>query len=121
MAKRGAPIAGVAPLPGDGFLRETVNPLTLDERVALRSFLGSDLWKKVWRNAQVSAPGPMTGNLNSELGSKIANNRLHEMRGWEMLRAAIAVQIQDPVVKKVAVPENYPEGLEIVKLPPEKK
>jgi hypothetical protein len=119
MPKTGAPIAGVAPLPGDGFLRELAIPLNVDERRALREMFTSSVFQKAWKNALTVSPSALVDGavLDSVLGSVKAVNRLHEIRGWEMFRAALAIQVMDKPLPKSRVPENYPEGLEIAKVP----
>lgn len=109
MPKKGASIAGVAPLPEEGFLREVSEPLNLDERKALRELFASALWKKVWKNAQLGAPSCLLLGLDGALGGVIANNRIHQMQGWELFKAALAKQVMDPVPRAPRPVDNYPD------------
>lgn len=111
--KRSAPIARVAPLPEEGFLREPTSPLSLEERAALRAFFNSALWKKVWANAMAGAPPSTPTGLDGPMGGVIANNRLHQMQGWELLKAALASQVEERIPRASRPPDNYPKSLEI--------
>lgn len=85
-------------------------PLTLEERTALRAALTSAYFKKALHNARLSAPSVFTGGLNGPLGATIANNRLHEIRGWQAFEAAIGRQVADPKLKPKVAEENYPDA-----------
>lgn len=101
--------------PPEEILRDPVIPLTLEQRVELRAVFKSDAFKRIWSNAKSLAPGPMTGDLNTALGGIIANNRLHEMRGWQMFEAALIKQLGDPVLRAPRPQETFPDSaLEIV-------
>lgn len=114
MAKtRGAQKLGVAPLPEEGFLREGSISLSLTERQQLRGFFASDLWKKVWHNAQLGAPSVIAPGLDGPLAGTIASNRLHQMQGWELFKAALASQIEERVLRPGRPPDNYAKPLEI--------
>lgn len=91
-------------------LREPKIQLSLEERGALRVIFKHPAYLKAWKNAQHSKPGVFTADLNTPLGSIIANNRLHEIRGWELLEAALQRQIVDPVLKKPTAPDNFPDA-----------
>lgn len=111
--KKLASIAGVAPLPEEGFLRETPTALTLTERQELRAFYGSELWKKVWRNALTLAPSSNIPDGNPQLTGILANNRFHQMQGWEKFRRALADQIQEAPQRPPRPVDDYSQPLEI--------
>ncbi len=110
----------VTPEPADEVLRESEIPLTLDERVALKAAFQSSGFRRAWKNAQLKKPSVITGDLNTALGHVIANNRLHEIRGWEMFTAALLMQINDPVVKAPQSQETFPDSGMVVGEPPKK-
>lgn len=100
----------VVPEPAESILREPKIQLSLEERAALRAMFNHPAYVKAWRNAQHSKPGAFPGDLNTPLGSVIANNRLHEIRGWEMFAAALQREVVDPVMKKPTAPDDYPDA-----------
>lgn len=75
--------------------------------------LATPLMRKVWNNIRSFRPnsGIQKAELNSALGGVIANNRLHEMRGWDGFETAFILQAHDPKpVVKTQVPDNYPDS-----------
>lgn len=94
----------------DTVLLQSEMPLTLEERVALRAALTSTYFKKALHNARLFSPSVTPPGLDTVLGSVIANNRLHEMRGWKMFEAAIGRQVADPKPKPVVAKEDYPDA-----------
>lgn len=100
----------VAPVAEETILREPKILLSLEERSALRVIFKTPAFVKAWNNAKLAKPGVFIGGLNEKRGKKIANNRLHEIRGWEMFEAALQRQILDPVLKKPAAPDDYPDA-----------
>lgn len=114
MPRKGAKIAGVAPLPGDEFLRVSESPLTLDERQALRAIFQSPLWQKVWRNALSGKPVAYVHPNNPQFTGILANNQFHVMQGWELFRKALESQIADKIPKPSPPKEDYSKPLEIV-------
>lgn len=92
-----------------GLLPEAKTLLTLDERNALKATFTSAGFKKLLQNVRLKKPSAFTPHLNEALGAQVANNRLHEIRGWELFEAALWVEIQDPGIRKTAPVENYQE------------
>ncbi len=115
MPRKRSLIAPVAPAPEENLLRDPVTPLSLDERTALRLALKSPGFQKALRNIRHQKPSPFTAELNTTLGSTIANNRLHEIRGWEMFEVALGKQALDPVIAKPSLKESF---IDESKLPP---
>lgn len=111
--KKSALIAGVAPLPEEGFLREAYNPLTLEERQELRTIFSSPLWRKVWHNAQLGSPPSLVPGLDTALGGVIANNQIHRKQGWELFSAALASQVVEKVQRAPRPADSYDKPLEI--------
>ncbi len=88
-------------------LRELPVPLSLEERQAFRVALKSPAFQKALRNIRIQKPSAFTPDLNTALGSTISNNRLHEIRGWEMFEAALGKQGLDPVITPAKPKEKY--------------
>jgi hypothetical protein len=99
---------GVAPREvEDTIIREEPQVLTLEDRTALKAFFASASFKKALHNARLKQPAVFTGGLDSQLGSVIANNRLHEIRGWKMFEAALGSQVEDPKLPAPKAPDDY--------------
>jgi hypothetical protein len=100
--------AGVAPREiQDTIIREEPLVLTLEDRTALRGFFASAPFKKALHNARLKQPSIFSGTLDSPLGSIIANNRLHELRGWKLFEGALGSQVDDPIPPKPKAPDDY--------------
>lgn len=90
-------------------------PLVLKEREALLAFLNGDLFQKVLANAALVKPGTMFVGAgtsvhavkDANLAALMANNRLHEIRGWEMFEGAIFSQAEEQKAPKPRVEETY--------------
>jgi hypothetical protein len=91
----------------------TFEALTLEERVKFREFIVSPLFRKVIRNAFTKRPGVVpkgTGTAVLEHSQLIANNRLHQIQGWEMFEAAFFSQAETIIERpKSTVQEKYNE------------
>lgn len=102
---------GVAPQQIESPIRNPPVPFTLEERQELRSLFSQPVFAKAWHNAKLAKPSAfVAGNpspLNTALGAMVGNNRLHEIRGWELFEAAILRQVNDPSPPKSVVQENY--------------
>lgn len=88
-------------------------PLLMEERDELKRIFKNPAFIKAWQNLRCVKPGVfMTTpvNLATKKGAKMANNRFHEIRGWEMFSAGLLNQAKEPVVKKKTVPEDYPDA-----------
>lgn len=110
MPRKGPLKPGVTLPAAEPILRAPRVQLSLEERTALRAVFATPAYVKAWNNAQHAKPGAFPVELNSALGAVIANNRLHEIRGWEMCVAALHREIIDPVLKKPTAPDNYPDA-----------
>lgn len=88
-------------------LREPTVPLNLEEREAFRAAIKSPAFQKALRNIRNLRPSVFTHELNSALGATVANNRLHEIRGWELFEAALWKQSLDPVITAPRANEKY--------------
>jgi hypothetical protein len=118
MPRKTALIPPVAPVAEEKLLRDAPVNLTLDERTAFRAALASPGFQKALKNIRHGKPSVFTGELNSPQGAVIANNRLHEIRGWEMFEAALGAQAIDPVLKPARAREEF---IDESALPPTKK
>jgi hypothetical protein len=97
------------PLPFPVF---TEVPLVLEERERLRVLFSDPVFQKALRNAHARMPDknpPGIGVVPTEHALLIANNRLHELRGWEMFQGALFMQAEEkvPRVQKTLI-ETYP-------------
>ena len=91
----------------ENLLRDPPVPLTLDEREQFRAAVRSPFFQKALRNIRHVKPSAFIPNLNSALGATISNNRLHEIRGWEMFETALGTQALDPAPKLPQARETY--------------
>ncbi len=108
---------GVTPQPQEkDFLRIPATPLDFDDRVALRALFASTAFKRAWHNASLAQPSCLPGtNMDSERGPAIAINQIHRQQGWEMFKAALLRQCEDPTPPKTAAEDKYSDaGAEIV-------
>ncbi len=112
MKKKAPLISGVAPQTNEEISLPVVVPLTHAERAELREILALPLMRKVWANAKCQFPTPFISKneLNSATGHISSNNRLHEMRGWEMFATAILMQTFDPKPPQIKPQDNYPDA-----------
>lgn len=110
--------ARVTPEPQEkDFLRVPATPLNHDDRTALRAIFASPVFKRAWHNASLSQPSCLPGNtaLDTERGPSVAINQIHRQQGWEMFKAALVRQCDDPVAPKTQAEERYSDSaLEIV-------
>lgn len=85
-------------------------PLTVEERVELREIFNKPAYRKAFTNARLKKPSAFAPQdaLNGEHGGQVANNRLHQIQGWEMFEVALAIQALDPLPPKKQVEESYP-------------
>lgn len=83
--------------------------LVLEERVALAALLNNTAFQKAWNNAMLCRPSLYPEGLNTALGGTVASNRLHELRGWELFKAALIRQAQDPKLDRRTPEETYPD------------
>lgn len=90
----------------------TYVPLDLKEREQLRKIISDPVFQKVIRNAHAKKPDvnpPNSGTYASEFSLQIANNRLHQLQGWEMFEAALFRQAEEAVPRTfVPLKETYP-------------
>ncbi len=93
----------------ENLLRDLPVPLSLEERQAFRAAIKIPAFQKALRNIRLGKPSVFIGKaeLNGALGSVSANNRLHEIRGWEMFEAALGTQGLDPVLTPPKAKEKY--------------
>jgi hypothetical protein len=82
----------------------------MEERVELRELFNKPAYRKAFTNARLKKPSAFAGSepLNGEHGGIVANNRLHQIQGWEMFEAALALQALDPAPPKKPLEESYP-------------
>lgn len=89
------------------------SPLVMDERDRLNVIFKDPVFVKAFRNLRTMKPSVFIATptmLAGAGGAQLANNRFHEIRGWEMFVAALLNQGKEPVVKKRTVLEEYPSS-----------
>lgn len=87
-------------------------PLDDAEREWLKSTIQHPIFQRVLDNVYAKKPptnAPKTGCFQPDQLS--ANNRLHQIQGWEMYEAALFSQAE-PInqVKQQHIPETYPDA-----------
>lgn len=88
-------------------------PLVMAERDRLNEIFRDPVFLKAWRNLRAYKPGVFMTNptvLAGPTGAQMANNRFHEIRGWEMFVAALLNQGKEPTVKRKTALEEYPDA-----------
>lgn len=87
-------------------------PLTAPERKRFREIIQEPVFQRVIENAYAKKPSVAAQNTGCTNPSELAaNNRLHQLQGWEMLEAAIFAQAEEPIVKKTQyIEETYPDA-----------
>ncbi|MES2202456.1 MAG: hypothetical protein V4498_09405 [candidate division FCPU426 bacterium] len=87
-------------------------PLVMEERDELKRIFKNPAFVKAWNNLRCVKPGVFIGTpaiLAGKKGARMATNRFHEIRGWEMFSAGLLNQAKEPVVKKKPITEDYPD------------
>lgn len=90
-----------------------VIPLLMEERDKLKEIFKDPAFVKAWRNLRVLKPSVFIATpsaLAGPSGAQMANNRLHEIRGWEMFSAALLNQAKEPVIKTKVNLDEYPDA-----------
>lgn len=88
--------------------------LVLKERERLREILNDPIFVKAIERAANYKPGAFCAGIGSQINDPaasqlIANNRLHEIRGWELFERALYLQAEDPKPQKTKLEETYPD------------
>jgi hypothetical protein len=111
MTKKKAPAKKVYERPL-AFPVYTYVPLDIKEREKLRGIISDPVFQKAIRNAHAKKPSVNptgTGISANPQCEQIANNRLHQLQGWEMLEAAIFAQAEEAAPRTfVPLKETYP-------------
>lgn len=88
-------------------------PLTEEERKQFVAILEGDVFRKVLARAMNMKPGAFSGVSDASKCAadrvQSANDRLHEIRGWELFEHALYLQAQTPKPAAARTPENYPD------------
>ncbi len=74
-----------------------VDPLNIEERKQLRTFMATPLYAKMIRNAYCKKPSSFnigSGQWN-EHSAQISINRIHQIQGWELFEAAFLGQAEE--------------------------
>lgn len=91
--------------------------LTFEERTKLAALLNSDVFQKAFGFSSQFKPSVFFSGAGTTIAEMkdaptamlMANNRLHEIRGWEMFSAALFAQVEDPKPKLSPTLETYPD------------
>src|SRR6185503_19631118 len=88
---------------------DTLAPLAFEDRVELRKIFALPVFRRALKNCRHDKPSTKISRttLDSALGAIAANNRLHQMRGWEMFEEALFAQTLDPAPKRAVAEDNY--------------
>lgn len=92
------------------FLPPVYLEYTPEERGELRKFFESPLWKKTLSNVRTARPPLFVGGTETPLGNQIANNRLHQLQGWQLFEVALARSILPEPPKRKQLTESYPDA-----------
>lgn len=101
-ARRSPPPSLTAPPP----------PLTTEERQQLRAMFDSPVFRRALELARQSAPAlfHQGGEFAGEHGVQNAANRLFQLQGWALFRAALLMQSADPSPKRSVPHESFPDA-----------
>jgi hypothetical protein len=94
-------------------------PLTLVEREKVRGFLADPAMGRALEFIQTMRPSAFVVNDSAGMGGAVkdpaasmasANNRLHEMRGWDQYENALFASVQEAKPRPEMPVENYPDS-----------
>jgi hypothetical protein len=76
-----------------------VDPLNIEERKQLRTFMATPLYAKMIRNAYCKKPSAFAAIASQwgEHSAQVSVNRLHQIQGWELFEAAFLGQAEESV------------------------
>lgn len=91
------------------------DPLTQKERERFRAILADEVFRKVLARVQNMKPSAFTGGVSDASKSatdraQTANDRLHEIRGWEMFEHALFLQAEDKKRRADPAQETFPDS-----------
>lgn len=83
-----------------------LNPI---ERRDLRIMLNSPVFIKAWTIAHTLKPSPARRDTayDGQFGQQVANNKLHQILGWEMFAAALTSLVNEPKKPITEVPITF--------------
>lgn len=86
--------------------------LSVIERRDLRIMLNSPLFVKAWTLAHTLKPSPARADraYEGQFGQQIANNKLHQILGWEMFAAALTNLVNEPKQPVKDVPITFTQS-----------
>lgn len=90
--------------------------LELSHRARLIELLNDPVMQAALANVLLQKPGVFFGGSATEahkagdvgMATLLANNRLHQIQGWELFEAALFAQANDPRPPRAPVNETYP-------------
>lgn len=111
MGKGGTLAAPVAsPLTTEEVEYRPILPLTFEQRIELKTLFDKPVFRQAWNNAQAKKPSIVPRGLDTDLGPQIGNNRLHQIQGWELFRAALLQQLDAPRPIPPRPQDNFPDS-----------
>lgn len=97
-------------IPLEDFQGEPIRPLVFEQRIRLSAIFNDPVFRQAWNNAMASRPNLFPQGLSAEHGQQVGNNRLHQLQGWEMFKAALLREATErkPVAPKIT--DTYPDS-----------
>ncbi len=92
-----------------GPFRPKLVPLTIQERTELRRIFDNPAYKKAFTNARMMKPSAFGGETDGPLAGVISAKKLHQIQGWELFEAALALQADDPKPPRQPIEETFPD------------
>lgn len=94
----------------DGPTRPQATPLNYEERVHLSKLLSDPIFVMAWKNAELGKPPFFTASKEEAYYEQSCAQRLHQLQGWELFKAALLKQVDDPKPKPERLTESFPDS-----------
>ena len=91
--------------------KPALSALDMKQREELAKMLNSDVFQLALGNALAMKPSPfltLDTITDANRAMLTANNRLHEVRGWELFSIALFAQAEEPKPPQQRTEETYP-------------
>lgn len=103
------PVRIALPEPSD-ILKRPIVPLVYEQRIRLQEIFNDPVFVQAWANTNLCKPSAIPAGLEGPLGVQIGNNRLHQIQGWELFRAALMRQAEEVIPTKPKPVDNFPDA-----------
>lgn len=109
--KKSAPKRELATLLAEVPLKPQVHKFSYEERQELQQLFTHPLFVRAWQNMLLSAPTlfPPTA-FDGQFGPQQGNNRLHELRGFNLCKFALLKSLEEPSLPKPKLTDNFPDA-----------